>query len=122
MWIDEYVKLMFPKKWEDARMKEAMQLKYNNIPKALFKYRAVDEYSIKNFENDEAWFNTAVEFNDPYDCALTMGDTVKNQMAVILKESILEFNGEFNLGVVEEELENMDFKETSEFFVETGKK
>lgn len=122
MWINKYVKLMFPKRMEDVQMEDAIQLKYDNIPKSLFKYRAIDDYSISNFENDEAWFNTAAEFNDPYDCALTMGDTVKDQMAAILKESILEFNGEFGLGVVKEELENMNFKEMSEFFVGICKK
>lgn len=125
MWINKYVKLMYPKRLEDVQMEEAIQLKYDYIPKSLFKYRAIDEYSIKNFENDVAWFNIAAEFNDPYDCVLTTGDFVGNNATALLKDTILDMKRDLNIEVTKEELarlENMGFKEMSKLFVDFCRK
>ncbi|MED1620089.1 DUF2971 domain-containing protein [Bacillus pseudomycoides] len=124
MWIDEYIKLMYPKNVEDVQIEEAMQLKHKNIPVALYKYRAVDMYSIKNFENDEAWFNTAAKFNDPYDCALTMGNIAADRITANIKKAIPSMISRFNLNVKEEEisrLENMGFIEASKFMLSFDK-
>jgi hypothetical protein len=75
MWIDEYVQLMFPENVNDIDMEKAMTLKYENIPSSLYKYRAFNDYSIDNSRRDEVWFNPSSNFNDPYNCALTINQT-----------------------------------------------
>ncbi|SIQ57206.1 Protein of unknown function [Bacillus cereus] len=120
MWISEYVKLMYPKNMKNIQIGEAMELKYQNIPSALYKYRTVSKYSIENFTNDEVWFNTAAEFNDPYDCALTMSSDLTDRLASVLKVKFPEIINKFNLKVKEEEIEkfqNMNFVEALTFIL-----
>jgi len=124
MWIDEYVKLMYPKNMEDVQMKEAMRLKYNNIPNSLYKYRAFSKFSIENLENDEAWFNTAAEFNDPYDCALTLENTAIDHMTTKLKTNIFGLIRDLNLNLTKEEvarIDSMGFVEASKYFLSFDK-
>jgi len=51
-----------------------LKLKYDNIPKRLFKYREFDtkDSSIKNLVCNTVWMNSPKNFNDPYDCAVTV--------------------------------------------------
>ena len=51
-----------------------LKLKYDNIPKKLFKYREFDtsDNSIKNLANNTVWMNSPQNFNDPFDCAMTV--------------------------------------------------
>ncbi|MDQ0885929.1 hypothetical protein QFZ81_001017 [Paenibacillus sp. V4I9] len=72
MWIDDYIKLKYPINNKLIKMEEAMLFKYEHIPTSLYKYRAVNEFSLKNLEEDTVWVTNAVNFNDPYDCALNM--------------------------------------------------
>ena len=39
-----------------------------NKPKSLFHYRSCNERSIEAFRENKIYFNTASNFNDPYDC------------------------------------------------------
>lgn len=50
-----------------------LKLKYDNIPKKLFKYREFDieDNAIKNLVNDTVWMNSPQNFNDPFDCGMT---------------------------------------------------
>ncbi len=38
------------------------------IPKKLYKYQAYNHYSLANLKNNHIYFNSALNFNDPYDC------------------------------------------------------
>ena len=41
-----------------------------NKPKSLFHYRSCNERSIEAFRENKIYFNTASNFNDPYDCLI----------------------------------------------------
>ena len=41
-----------------------------NKPKSLFHYRSCTERSIEAFRENKIYFNTASNFNDPYDCLI----------------------------------------------------
>jgi len=41
------------------------------IPSKLYKYRSVNEYSLKNLAENTVWLNTPDEFNDPFDSAFS---------------------------------------------------
>ncbi len=47
---------------------DLMQYIQENKPKSLFHYRRCTEYTIDAFRENKLYFNTANNFNDPYDC------------------------------------------------------
>ena len=47
---------------------ELLQYVQENKPKSLFHYRRCTEYTIEAFRENKIYFNTANNFNDPYDC------------------------------------------------------
>ena len=47
---------------------ELMKYIQTNKPKSLFHYRRCSEYTIEAFRENKIYFNTANNFNDPYDC------------------------------------------------------
>ncbi len=40
------------------------------IPKVLYKYEPINEYSLRNIKNATLFFNAPASFNDPFDCSL----------------------------------------------------
>lgn len=88
MWKDEYRELLFPVKSTDVKLGRAMEVKYQNIPSSLFKYRNVSSFSKDNLINDTVRLTKATEFNDPYDCALQVNQ--EKAMYEGLKESAFE--------------------------------
>jgi hypothetical protein len=93
MWEKEYRKLMFPIDGSEIDIKRAYKIKYENMPSSLFKYRQINEYSIDNLRNDTVWMTNAQNFNDPYDCALTINENqqleyIKNRFLELLKPSL----------------------------------
>jgi Protein of unknown function (DUF2971) len=75
-WMRKFIDTMFPIDTKNINIEEAFEeafrLKYQHIPKSLFKYRAINKNSIKNFEENTIWLSNPSTFNDPYDCALTV--------------------------------------------------
>jgi hypothetical protein len=118
MWIDQYIKFMFPVNEADVRLDAAMQLKLKHLPQSLYKYRAVSENSLDNLLNDTIWVTNASNFNDPYDCALTLDLTDSLERNLSQKflgkfpEIMKKFNLNLNLRQDEiDKLSNSDFKE-----------
>ena len=68
-WFTEYKNLVFSSSTSVDKIKRSISLKYEHIPKILYKYRSVDEYSLKNLEDDSIWLSDPRNFNDPYDCS-----------------------------------------------------
>ena len=73
-WKEEYFKLMFSKKPNEINHQKADEIKRVNLPKKIYKYQGIDEYSLKNFHKNQLFFRNASDFNDPYDSALTSSD------------------------------------------------
>lgn len=63
-WTLDFIKLLSANK-----ITEAQNLKFQQLPNSLFKYREFDKdgYSVRNFQNDSLWLSSADKFNDPYD-------------------------------------------------------
>ena len=56
---------------KDTNSEQVVQLMkyiYDNTPNSLFHYRRCSEQSIEAFRENKLFFNTASNFNDPYDC------------------------------------------------------
>lgn len=85
--IEELKKKFFGDSIEDLNIEYIMELKRKNIPKKLFKYRNVNEYSKQNLKTDTVWCTNAANFNDPYDSSLCFSFD-DNFMDSVLIESI----------------------------------
>lgn len=72
MWIDDFVSLNFPTDPKLIRFKEAQELKFQHIPNALYRYRTIRDYNIKNLKNGIEWMSYPKDFNDPFDAGLNI--------------------------------------------------
>lgn len=89
-WIEEYRKMLAQPNLLRGDIDAAQQLKIRNLPQKLYKYRGVNEYSLKNLEEGSVWMNKPSEYNDPFEFGESF-DIVKVNKAIYLKhkESIL---------------------------------
>ena len=73
-WKQKYIELMYPIDGKKINIEEAKILKQDNIPTSLYKYRSFDKngYSIEILEKNKIYLSTPEEFNDPYDCSLSV--------------------------------------------------
>jgi len=53
-------------------MTQAMSIKYANMPQSLFKYRKLDQHSLELLQTDKVWLSVPSDFNDPFDCGLSL--------------------------------------------------
>jgi len=70
-WTDEFSEMLFPLKRELCNVKGAFSLKNSRLPSYIYKYREINENSIKNLQDDTVWLADPSNFNDPYDSAHT---------------------------------------------------
>ncbi|TRW27117.1 DUF2971 domain-containing protein [Flavobacterium zepuense] len=68
-WKTDYVKFLDCVNPLDLRVDEAMQLKNENLPSKLYKYRPATDYALQNLESDTVWLNKPSEYNDPFEFA-----------------------------------------------------
>lgn len=74
MWKNELVEILFSSDPSKLNVKKAINLKYENTPSSLYRYRSFDDngYSLELLKTDEMYLSRPDEFNDPFDCALKM--------------------------------------------------
>lgn len=61
-WFQEYKMLVFSESTSLENIDRAISLKYENIPNILYKYRSINEYSLKNLEDDSIWLSDPKKF------------------------------------------------------------
>ena len=49
------------------------------MPRYLYKYRAIDKNTEKIITDNELYFNSPVNFNDPYDCNIPIDSTSSDE-------------------------------------------
>lgn len=69
-WIQDLRRYFFSCRQQDLDVEAAIQLKKQHIPRSLYKYRAVNDYALKNLKDDSVWCTHAADYNDPYDSSL----------------------------------------------------
>jgi hypothetical protein len=69
-WLHKLREYFFSPKLEEVKVNEAIALKFDRIPKRLFKYRQYGEYALDNLKNNTLWYDSASGFNDPYDTSI----------------------------------------------------
>lgn len=106
-WIKEFLEQMAGPSIELNQIDAAMRLKHKNLPKSIFKYRAINDYSLQNLKSDTVWLCPPSEYNDPYDCAITFS-TEKIQSFKIIEnlDETLSKSG-LNKTLTEEQIESL---------------
>jgi Protein of unknown function (DUF2971) len=69
-WKKLFIQKMFLQSEQDSD--EAIELKHQNLPTSLFRYRGINQREIDSFKQGIVWHSEPSKFNDPYDCLLTM--------------------------------------------------
>jgi len=104
-WFQEYKKLVFTESTSVEKIDKAISLKYEHIPRKLYKYRSVNEYSLKNLEEESIWLSDPKGFNDPYDCSFHHKIEIDPDNA----DSVLAMAHEYSLvnGLTEEQIQSV---------------
>ncbi len=71
-WIEEFLSLIGSEDITKIDFEKAIRLKEQNLPKSIFKFRAVNDFALKNLSDGTAWFTSPSKYNDPYDCVGTL--------------------------------------------------
>lgn len=66
-WKEEFIRLL-----SQSNEQEADNLKSTYMPKRLFKYRGLDEYTLKSLTDDYVYLGSVRKLNDPYECSYSV--------------------------------------------------
>ena len=67
-WKSEFCEILFNQNKDPLNFDKATQLKFKWIPKSLFRFRAWNDYTLKEINENKIWLSNPRSFNDPYDC------------------------------------------------------
>jgi hypothetical protein len=87
MWLQEFVQCLEGSKAKQSRIEDAIAIKGRNLPKRIYKYRALSDYSRQNLETDTVWLCSPDAYNDPYDCAYKL---LHQPVVVALKRRLVD--------------------------------
>lgn len=106
MWKNELVEILFSDDPSKINAERAINLKYENTPSSLYKYKSFDdeEHSLELLQEDKMWLSKPTSFNDPFDCALKLSvkDLTKEYIVEVFIDGNLDYYKEF--GITEKEL------------------
>ena len=69
-WVEELMQLMCARNLPLENISAAQQMKRRHFPASLYKFREVNEYSLRNLRDATLHLTFASTFNDPYDSAV----------------------------------------------------
>lgn len=91
MWLNEYERLMFGIDNDEEKTVRGIEMKNNNMPNILYKYRCVNENNLNAFLNDEIYLSSVSEFNDIQESKLNIEyEQVRNHVYSVLKQPMKE--------------------------------
>tara|TARA_R110000868_G_scaffold352856_1_gene614098 strand:+ start:2316 stop:3281 length:966 start_codon:yes stop_codon:yes gene_type:complete len=88
-WIKDFVACYDVTDSADLAIGRARIIKAANLPKRLYKFRGVSDYSLDNLKAGTVWMCSPLKFNDPYDCAATISARQITGGTIELPEAIL---------------------------------
>jgi len=71
-WIQEFVECIAGVEGTSLDFEKGFLLRYRHMPKSIYKFREVNDYSIENLSTGTVWLTSPSKYNDPYDCAATI--------------------------------------------------
>lgn len=101
LWKEELVKILFSNDPTKLNPKKAINLKYENTPSSLYKYKPFDNggHSLELLKTDKMRLSRPNSFNDPFDCAIKLvaKDMPNEYIIRILEPYSKELKQKFNL-------------------------
>lgn len=67
VWIDDYAELMFGENHNLHTMEQGADLKNQNMPCLLYKYRKINDFTLEALEGDFLFSSQPRDFNDPFE-------------------------------------------------------
>lgn len=74
MWQQEFIKALAPADPANLDIERAMVIKDGNLPRFIYRYRAVNELSLNDLRDGTVWLSAPKEYNDPYDSAYSLSE------------------------------------------------
>lgn len=87
-WIDELMDMISRRELSNDAIRSAQELKHSNFPGSLYKYRRVNDYSLRNLSDGSLYLAAANTFNDPYDSAVSFDPLFGETYVGSLSDSI----------------------------------
>lgn len=76
-WIHDFLNCLISPKSSELRISQALEIKNQNLPACLYKYREINEYSLRNLENNTVWLSSPQNQNDLFDSSFHVsGDAI----------------------------------------------
>lgn len=66
-WKENYIGHLGKVSLTGVDIQLAQDIKIKNLPKKLYKYRTVNDFSMRNLAEDSVWLNQPSQYNDPYE-------------------------------------------------------
>lgn len=109
-WKRQLIDLIFAPRPGSMDIETAVELKHQNVPSALYKYRSVTSNALKNLSTNTLWCANADQFNDPYDSALTFdfGETLLRKFLI---QSVRDAKSDLGEHLDEEDLRAIEESE-----------
>ena len=84
--LDQIRNLLLTNRVTVEDIRKAKDIICSRIPKRLFKYRIVNEFSISNFKEETLWLTKPTNFNDPYDTSLHFELDQQSMLLLIIEQ------------------------------------
>ena len=101
-WVKEYIKAMLSKNPEHA-----LYLKTIHFPSTFFKYRRLDEYTLKSLEQNELWLTEIHKLNDPFECSMLLDHDACLRLTYKSDEFRTNFKKKHGFGISDAEMEKI---------------
>lgn len=114
LWLKKYDDLMFSSFDNKNNVNDAMQLKNDNLPKVIYKYREFSDQTFDALMNDRLYLPAIENLNDPYEGELLA--SVDELWKHMLVAAVTDLDGEIG-NIVEQGLAQIDSREKGYEFV-----
>src|SRR5258708_40233946 len=61
-----------PNRPNAAEVRDAVKVRNELLPGRLYRYRGCTDYAFDNLKNSSLWLSSPDDFNDPFDCSLSV--------------------------------------------------
>lgn len=109
-WIEKYINFM-----RNDDVESAIFLKESHIPKSLYKYRTLDDFTLDNIESNTVWISDINTLNDPFEGGLFFDQSEIFRHFFSTNHFINGFKSKFGVDIPELELEKI-LKSEDPFF------
>jgi hypothetical protein len=68
-WVKDFIDCIKRSRRANRAIGDALSLKQSYLPNRIYKYRGINEHSLKALQTNQIWMASPDTLNDPYDCS-----------------------------------------------------